>query len=408
MRDWWFATALMLSVLMAACDARDAGSQEEDSEPSAGVALQLAVVETPNGRWRVAPEIAEFQATSTPPNVAAVDTSMSLRSDDQVHLLIETQLDMQRFLTSEVNEFTWDANVFRTFQAVPGVPNDPRYADPKFDRVRNAFTPACIRDAQQYTASVFSVYASQDLVQALQDESVATFSNGFESNCLRKLQDVPLAVRQVVGVLRMSGGILCSATVIGEREVLTARHCFFDADTGTAHASWNALAAGTISFFPAVAHNGRSEFSVRKLDDATNASFEAYDDAIRLRVVGGRFSHWASQRAAAIGSDALPVPAWLVGSNALLGDVRSPRHPFEFVRGAAPEACALLEVTNSGCIYHTCQAGASTSGAGVLVPTIDGVQLYGVHKGPVARAAKCEAAPPLSLNMNVAALYPKT
>ena len=100
-------------------------------------------------------------------------------------------------------------------------------------------------------------------------------------------------------------------------------------------------------------------------------------------------------------SDQYPITAWLVGSNVNIDDIGQERTPLEFIRGSAPTACAVLERTAAGCLYHTCQSSHSTSGAGILVPDGAGsTALLGVHKGTIAEANDCEAKPPSSLRLN--------
>jgi len=105
-------------------------------------------------------------------------------------------------------------------------------------------------------------------------------------------------------------------------------------------------------------------------------------------------------------SSLLPLPLWIVGSNALLGDVRRLSYPLLYVRGSAPKACAALETTSQGCLYHSCQTGPTTSGAGLLyVDEQDRVHLIGVHNGAIASAISCEESAPTSLQLNVAAQF---
>jgi hypothetical protein len=63
-----------------------------------------------------------------------------------------------------------------------------------------------------------------------------------------------------------------------------------------------------------------------------------------------------------------------------------------------------LEVTPAGCIYHSCQTGPATSGAGLLIVEPDErIRLVGVHKGPLGRSTGCEQNPPVDLQLNLAA-----
>jgi hypothetical protein len=99
----------------------------------------------------------------------------------------------------------------------------------------------------------------------------------------------------------------------------------------------------------------------------------------------------------------MPKPVWIVGSNANLGDVGHAREPLEFTRGSSPKACAVLQVSSNGCLYHVCQTGKATSGAGVLELDAQGVvTLIGVHTATIAGATGCEVHPPFDDRLNLA------
>ena len=188
--------------------------------------------------------------------------------------------------------------------------------------------------------------------------------------------------------------------------MLTSRHCFVDPATGNGLKYLDHWKDGNVSFVPAVAQNSRESF---KLQEPS-----ATDLAKIVRKFAPPLDYWVVETTRAMEFSAVyeraptdtnqyPITTWLVGSNINLDDIGQPRTPLEFVRGAAPTACAVLEKSAAGCLYHTCQSSPSTSGAGILVTDASGaVKLIGVHKGTIAEAVGCEATPPGSLRLNFA------
>lgn len=313
---------------------------------------------------------------------------------------IATREDLVRFALGALPHIEPDA---RFFQVVGGIPEHPWFDDVRFDPVRNGFSESCTSSARHYLGYALDLMSA---AQPLVGSHAAQTSDSYESSCLVPLHQVPDRIRQVVGVLAIERDShwvsFCSASITGPRQLTTAKHCFFDADSGEPTPLWEELLNGAVGFHPAVPHSGLDAFSVRAVDEGIDQiAYPPYEDRMHLRVLEGPFERYAAIEP--VEPSTLPLPVWVVGSNGLLGDVARLRHPMEYVRASGPEACAILHTTRKQCLYHSCQTGPSTSGAGLLIDSASGPKLVGVHKGPLARAQGCEGGLPLDLDLNLAA-----
>ena len=376
-------------------------------------ALSAAEV-TSSGRWRAAAPanlsemytLQSFSQRAAPFATAAsnvADTTLfeGARSYTLAPVVTSPQ-DLSLLLTGRnVGPDQLSERMARFMQVVPGVP--PRFSDPKFNEARAAFA-ACAQAAQAYRALSLHLATSTQFALDLRSETTTTNVGAYERDCLTALDAVPVAVRGVTGVLvTPAGAPWCSATIIGSDRLLTARHCFVDAVTGTPYDTFHQVPPGRIGFRSIEPHNGRHSFSTRWLRAPPLEKFGPLDDFVVLKIKDWTFERWAATATKAPTNAEMPIAAWVVGSNATLGDVAKARTPFEFTRGSSPEACSLLEVTANGCLYHSCQTGEATSGAGVLTLSESGsVTLLGVHNAAIAGAQGCEATPPVEDTINLA------
>jgi hypothetical protein len=290
-------------------------------------------------------------------------------------------------------------------QIVPEVPSS--FDGPEFDGVRQDLIP-CMTSAAAYRDRVLAVAGSDDIESEANSYVSGGAATSYERNCMTRLADVPIAVRQITGVLVTSGVPWCSATIIGADRLLTSRHCFVHPN-GTATEAYDRVfpgpeSPGLVSFIAIEEHGGRRSFTVNWSGNPPALTpFTALEDWLVLVVRSGRFDHEVRPGAQSVQSQAMPQSVWVVGSNAHLGDLTAGGPPLAFTRASKPKACSIVRVTPSGCIYHTCQTGPATSGAGILALAANGtVTLLGVHKARISEAAGCEATPPFNDVLNLA------
>lgn len=357
------------------------------------------------GPWRVS-QMGSMSITATSADKfdAPEATAMPVAGtalELQVHMLgtrLDNQLSDQEFAKA----------VVKMFLQIPGVPLGPRYQDARYDKVRSAFTSECTSAVQGYQRLLIDILSApaSDFSMSIFNAQHSRAASSYETECLTALANVPLTIRQVVGVLVVGGRPFCSATIIGDKDLLTSRHCFVDSDSGDSLITLDHWRDGNVSFVPATMQNSRSAFSVAPPNSAElqaiQNKFDAPADYLRLSTMRS-MQYAAVYKPAPAPKIEYPVTAWLVGSNIHLDDIGQAGAPLDFVRGAAPNACALLEKTPAGCVYHTCQTSPSTSGAGMLIANTAGkVELLAIHKGTIAEAMTCETSPPQSLLLNLA------
>jgi hypothetical protein len=278
------------------------------------------------------------------------------------------------------------------------------YPDDRFDPVRTAMTPACKASARAYLRLIGDLTKNLGILNSGSSSDTWTKSAAYDRDCLTPLKDIPLGIQQVTGILITSGGVpFCSATAVGPKTVITAKHCFFNPTTGRANEQFGQLQANQVSFRALAKHNGISTFSVRAGKGAVAGSaFAPAADVVLLTVTDGPLAHFANLTPAA--PSTTPVPTWVVGVNALVGDVRSAAPATSFVRGSSPNGCSVVQVPSSGCLVHTCQTAPATSGAGMLEDRANGPPLLlGVHVTSSLEATACGVAAPTSGSLNLAA-----
>ena len=290
---------------------------------------------------------------------------------------------------------------------IPGIPNGSKYPGIVYESLRDSFPAGCAVAAKTYLDDPKGLRSFFEFAQI--GSRVAELAEGlreYDTRCFEPISKVPREILQVAGVLSVPSGdggnrVFCSATIIEKDRILTARHCFFD-DEGNEKEETGLGQDGTTFF--ALAKNGRrSAFTVDALSDNDRRSVQAvpirtYEDTLVL-AIRPPAAAWARPARTPL---EMPSGAWLVGSNALVGDVSVATKPMVAVRASGPErGCAMLEETKLGCIYHSCQSAESSSGAGLLDYSVkDGVALVGVHTGVVDRAAdECEAPPTEPVNV---------
>lgn len=375
-------SATLPSLIMAA-DAAPAATAQQVQTADAAI---LRDVPTANLEWRRLP-LSQTDLRFEP----------LVRSQRELAGLLTGQ-PLVRSLTSESME--------RLMQVVPGLPPGDRYGDAKYTPIRDSFSAACLNSAKNYRGR------SQLLWEALAAGPAVTwtsFPSSFDTNCLTPLKDLPVPLKRVVGILLdKDGKAFCSATITGARTVLTSRHCFVRGEDGAEEPNLEQLFTEQISLQTAEQHHGRDSFSIAAPDAAALplAPFVASDDYLVLRVKSWDLQYQVATDPVRLPEGKNPIPAWIIGSNPTLADVGQAKTAMDFTRGSKPQACAILEVSAKGCVYHSCQTGPATSGAGILVydesKPADPVRLLGVHKGPVASAKSCDGSPPVDLQVNLA------
>jgi len=224
---------------------------------------------------------------------------------------------------------------------------------------------------------------------------------------LQTQDDLPIDLRAVVGVLTYKGAPFCTGTIVGDYKILTSKHCFVNQDGSKARA-FSAYFTNQINFETLVTHNGLNTFRVRppKVDEARAmlSPYETGNDTLELSTAE-KFTKKANVLPFMPDNFSFPIGAYLIGSNINLDDLAELKLARDYVRGVSPEkSCAILESTENGCLYQSCQSSKSTSGAGLLIKnSVTGdVQLIGVHRGPMDVALGCEATPPTTAKLNVA------
>ena len=292
---------------------------------------------------------------------------------------------------------------------VPGIPNGSKYSGVEYKSLRESFPAGCALAARKYLEDPQELRSLFEFVHV--GSRVAELAEGlreYDTQCFEPIAKVPQEILEVAGVLgapSVDGGneVFCSATIIEKDRIVTARHCFFD-DHGNERGG-TGLGEGATTFFTLAKNGRRSTFTVDALSDAsvnfsTAGPIRTYDDTLVLAIRPPAVS-WARAAMSPLG---MPTGAWLVGGNALVGDVSVAANPMGSVRASGPErGCAVLEETKLGCIYHSCQSARSSSGAGLLEYSVsDGVALVGVHAGVVDRTSnECEAPPSQPANVGV-------
>ncbi len=371
------------------------------------------IIDTPLGKFLVERELRPVPKVGVQNNEVLSDGP--LRQSIKLKPYIENSIELQKYILGQrALEISPDEkNKF--FQVVPGMPGDGQYNGQDYPEVQQGFSAACVLAAKKYIEEIDKLLASAagavgNIAQTWHSNISQAVVDEYDRQCLRRVHEIPEDILKVTGVLQIyqqgfSVGF-CSGTVISAHEIMTARHCFFNESTGKKEDIFNWLEGGLLSFRTFGNNGVRNLFSLvlPETADTQENQFFAKDDFIVLEA-GEQFAVHADIVPAQVGHLSMPQKAWLVGNNALLGDVLTPDHDLDFVRGVGPSACSVLKVTAQGCVYHSCQSGKTTSGGGVLLhdPASGSVALLGVHRGPAVISNACEASPPLNEIINVAA-----
>ena len=362
-------------------------------------------VTTSTGRWRgAAPQVTlmQGQVLRSGARDGLITTqalpTMTL-SNATIVPVVSRPDDLALLLTGRASGPRLRDHMKQLMQIVPEVP--PDFDGQEFEQVRQALSP-CMSSASAYRDIVLSLADEDDVEAAANSFAAGEAANNYERNCMTRLADVPLAVRQITGVLVTQLVPWCSATIVGSNRLLTLRHCFVHPD-GTPTEAYARVAPSLVSFAALEEHGGQRSFTVTwNGDPPPLVPFTALQDWLVLTIRDGAFEHYVRPQPVQAGQG-MPQSVWVVGSNAHLGDLTSGRPALEFTRASAPKACAIVRVTPSGCIYHTCQTGPATSGAGMLALATTGtVTLLGVHKARISEAGSCESSPPYNDVLNLA------
>lgn len=348
-----------------------------------------------------------------------VDSSLILQSDTSLSLeamraspRIANSEDLAAFLAPAHSLAESSTNVFDLMQEVPGLPEDERYQTPRYREVIDSFSEACIDAATSLNNALVETIADESLFRQRFTNSFIPATSAYDLNCFTSLNQIPIEIRNITGVLVKDRVPFCSATIIGEDRMLTSRHCFIDADSG-ADLRFTALTRGAITFHSFSQTAGNKVYPVRtvtqEVDQSLFQPFDVADDYIVLRTIGFPSIAYPDRVSITPNDPSLPIPVWVVGSNELLGSLSGGGSVMSTVRASGPKACSILEVTEKGCIYHSCQTGPSTSGA-TLMRTDEngGISILGVHKAPISRGKTCENQPPVNLKLNLATVLPTT
>lgn len=237
--------------------------------------------------------------------------------------------------------------------------------------------------------------------------------------CLGKLTDLPAHVSAWMNarvVLIQHAGSTpewpkCTGLAFSSRQVVTARHCFYDrqnilipwseinvhtlANPGGAVKAANApMDANSNPLTPTYAAEIARTGDIAFLNLAADI---ALGDSSPLIVQGAPLK--ANERRMGV---VIPGFSGMVAS--ALGRAPSPTEAAAFVRVDTSGECFIQRVGDSGCYIHSCQTAPGTSGAPVLA--FDSLQdaqlkptLLAVHSGAWSERSDCPAAIPYALRM---------
>ena len=220
----------------------------------------------------------------------------------------------------------------------------------------------------------------------------------FDGACLSK--DVPAemgpdAVKAAVGMLVYDDLPFCAAFRLSNSKLLTARHCFIDAE-GNLRDTVHALAAPDKRLWFQYAAEPSHRFEVCK------SSVPSGNDAVRLHPERDRITLTVATTAAAVPkwewADAKPGESLYVRGYFAFGAEAT---PLERLRGSAAGGCAAL-VIKGKCVLNGCQSLPTSSGAPVFLRPEPGgpsvpLRVVGLHLGSAdyADTASSEACPAL-------------
>ena len=363
-------------------------------------------VQTASGTWRVeelpGPGPGGEKEVDLEPDFDTEVEDVGFDSAYRVAPVVESKADLESLFVGDTTGLDLSDGYAGLKQVVDEIPS--RYSGPEYDRVKESLSEACRRSAREYSRSTLGLLGDWEIESALATLGDTTDPTLYDLHCFAPMESVPVEIKRVTGILLYDHVPFCSGTIVSPSFILTSKHCFVNPDTGTKKPSYSALINHNITFMPLTRHSGYRTFSMRPVEDPELEPFPPPDDMIVIEAFDGRFEHHA--RMSPLAETArCPIPVWVVGANSLVSDIGISRPALGFVRASAPEACSVLEISSSGCLYHSCQTAPMTSGAGLLTMSRgSGVSIVGVHKGPIGRAEGCESEPPLNLGINLAAM----
>ena len=404
-------------------------------------------MQTPDGVWspnevtigqfsnfKLASESFSFEAISLSPRITS-------QQDYLTFVAGRDNLDIAKLL--EPNLYEAAQNIMRVQQVVLGISTD-LFPEQRYDHLRDSFSQQCIDAAEKLNVVIYgttpaeqstlpdaenmqqhltegheSIEATIKRLQALKGAitpEVINLVRIYDNQCLSNAYDtLPLVIKRAVGVLVMGIVPFCSATLIGDKKIVTARHCFLSSVDGKPHDSLQALNDNYVSFHPLVPEDsGLRPFLQVKANPLVppanpEKTFGVSEDVVVLDLM-----YPMRNRALTVDRQLTTVepadPIWVVGYNSYISLkeplVRGPAGEIVVtnrIRFAPPETCGVLRKTQSGCLFHSCQSAAGTSGASLIKMEQGKASVIGIHKGAAFVGKGCGADDLLTETINVAA-----
>src|SRR5215831_2678677 len=274
------------------------------------------------GRWRK--EKPQPQLTASQRQLMASDARSELATTEaltgatlavsRVAPLVTDRNDLALLLTGRTAGANLQEHMQQRMQIIPEIPH--RYDDPKFDPVRLALNP-CINSAAAYRDKVLAIANANDIEDEANSFVAGEAATNYEHDCMTPLANVPLAVRQITGVLVYHNVPWCSATIVGPDRLLTARHCFVDPESGKQTEAYDPVSQHLVGFTAVEQHGGQHNFTVTWAGGSPPplAAFTPLEDMLLLHIADGHFDHFARTAAQSVQSQPMPLPVWVVGSN---------------------------------------------------------------------------------------------
>ena len=289
-------------------------------------------------------------------------------------------------------------SLFEPFKKLDDFPYTPRFSGPEYDNIRLGFSK-CSRSAREANNMLSGQLVFNSSTNFIINDYLKTIKE-YEKDCLYTIDRVPDSILRVSGLLLYynSGYFdgtkrdlvpFCSATAVGENLIVTAKHCFLQLDGTDYHplSTKKLLKEGLVYFTPLSEEYNKTYIPVNSSDELKNEAFKANEDIIRLET-SKPIKDFISPVKLEPGLYSKEL--YIVGNTDLISNL-DPQDIYGRVRASIPSSCALVEVTQQGCVYHTCQTGKSTSGAGLIaIDEENRVSLLGVHNGPIGSSQSCE------------------
>lgn len=218
-----------------------------------------------------------------------------------------------------------------------------------------------------------------------QGEALAT---EFDQSCLGRVETIPLALRsagieKIVGIVQRNDSTVCTAFRINRRVAMTAKHCFYDQREGTPIVS-----VGPMKVRFTLIDNEKTELAATVVTCPSGLSAGGCPP-IPLEPIGARVDFvylLLPESAPPLVSVPVVEPAFkqtdalfLIGFFPhVLAASNLPAR--EMVRWSKNTPCRVA-YSDGICLYHSCQAVAGSSGAGIFsIDTKNGhLSLIGMH-----------------------------